>query len=218
MKRNIVTCIFLFFLVIETYAVTRYVTPTGAGTMDGTSWANAFPGTSLQVAINASSAGDEVWVAAGIYYTTTTTNRAISFNMRNGVTIYGSFNGTEAFVSERDLTNGLTSILSGEIGTAGINDNSYKVVYNEDLDATAIIDGFVIEGGNDDRSPTNSGNGLGGGMTRSRSMGTFLSSSVSSGGNTTTNNNNDDTWSLYFNKFVDLTIARETSAAVSAKG
>lgn len=164
MKRNVFLAALLFFLIIEAHAVIRYVTPTGAGSLDGTSWANAFPGTSLQAAINASSVGDEVWVAAGTYYTTTTTNRNISFSMRNGVAIYGSFVGTETLLTERIMTNGLTTILSGELGTAGIHDNSYNVVYNEQLDNTAIIDGFIIQDGNDDRSPTSSGNGLGGGM------------------------------------------------------
>lgn len=164
MKKTIFLVTLLLTVAIEAQAAIRYVTPSGAGTFDGSSWANAYPVTSLQIAIDASSAGDEVWVAAGTYFTTTTTNRNISFSMRNGVTIYGSFAGTETLLSQRDLTNGLTSILSGEIGAAGINDNSYKVVYNQQLDNTAIIDGFIIEGGNDDRSPTNNGNGLGGGM------------------------------------------------------
>jgi hypothetical protein len=54
--------------------------------------------------------------------------------------------------------------LSGEIGAAGAGDNSYKVIYNQQLQPTAVLDGFIIESANDDRSPTNSGNGLGGGM------------------------------------------------------
>ncbi len=164
MKKNILITVFFIVFTIEAYGAIRYVTPTGAGTLDGTSWANALPGTSLQAAIDASSVNDEVWVASGTYYTTTTTNRTISFGMRNGVTIYGSFLGTETLLSQRVLTNGLTSVLSGEIGGVGIADNSYNVVYNQELDNTAIIDGFIIEGGNDNRSPTSSGNGLGGGM------------------------------------------------------
>ena len=146
------------------HGATVFVTPSGAGAMDGTSWANAFPGTSLQVAIDGASLNDEVWVAGGIYYTTATTDRTIAFSMRNEVAIYGGFEGSEVQLSDRDLTNGLTSILSGEIGAAGIADNSYKVVYNQQLDSTAILDGFIIEFGNDDRSPSNSGNGLGGGL------------------------------------------------------
>ena len=57
------------------YAITRYVTPTGAGVQNGTSWTNAAPRGSLQTIINASLSGDEVWVACGTYITTSTTNR-----------------------------------------------------------------------------------------------------------------------------------------------
>lgn len=164
MKKYLILFSVFFVFTIFTNGATWYVTPSGSGTMDGTSWANAFPGSSLQSAIDASSINDEVWVAAGTYYTTTSTDRTISFSMRNGVTIYGGFTGSETQLSERDLSNGLTSILSGEIGAAGNADNSYKVVYNNDLDSSAILDGFIIEFGNDDRTPSSFGNGLGGGV------------------------------------------------------
>jgi hypothetical protein len=130
------------------FAVTRYVTPAGAGLQNGSSWANAFPGTSLQTAINASAPGDEVWVAAGTYFTTTIASRSIYFSMQNGVAIYGSFNGTETLLSERSFTCGFTSVLSAEIGAPGIADNSYHVISNGSLNNTAILDGFTITGGN----------------------------------------------------------------------
>ena len=47
----------------EADAAVRYVTPAGSG--DGSSWAEATD--DLQAAIDASSSGDEVWVAAGTY-------------------------------------------------------------------------------------------------------------------------------------------------------
>jgi len=146
-------------------AIIRYVTPTGTGLLNGSNWANAFPGTSLQTAINSSIAGDEVWVMTGTYFTTNSNNRNIYFNMLNGVAIYGSFNGTETTLSQRNFTCGFTSILSAEIGVAGIADNSYHVINNSSLNNSAVLDGFTITGananfdllGNDNRS-------LGGGM------------------------------------------------------
>ncbi|MDQ3108425.1 MAG: T9SS type A sorting domain-containing protein [Bacteroidota bacterium] len=161
-KRHLLTLL-LISLSFKIFAAIAFVTPSGAGTMDGTSWNNAYPGASLQVAINASGSGDEVWVAAGTYYTTSDTNRAVSFSMKNDVTIYGSFAGAETSLSQRILTNGLTSILSAEIGVAGNADNSYHTIHNTGLNNTAVIDGFIISDANDNRTATIN-EGLGGGI------------------------------------------------------
>ncbi|WP_394759597.1 T9SS type A sorting domain-containing protein [Flavobacterium sp.] len=162
MKKITLLLIILFSNVSN--ATIRYVTSTGGlVTQDGTSWATAFPGNLLQSTINASGVGDEVWVAQGTYLTTATTNRTISFNMKNGVAIYGSFAGSETLLSQRIISNGLLSILSAEIGIAGINDNSYHTISNFGLDNSAIIDGFIISGANDNRIATTT-DGLGGGI------------------------------------------------------
>jgi hypothetical protein len=163
MKLLYVLSIFFIGLPLNSYATIRYVTPTGGGTFDGSSWANAFSGTAMQAVIAASNSGDEVWVGAGTYFTTTTSNRSISFSMKNGVTIYGSFQGNETMLSQRNLENGLTSILSGEIGSPSPGDNSYHTISNTNLNNTAVIDGFVVRGANDDRAPTIT-EGLGGGF------------------------------------------------------
>lgn len=161
--KKVVFLIFATAFCLTINAVTRYVTTTGAGAMNGGSWANAYPGGSLQLAINNSGTGDEVWVAAGTYYTTSSTTRTISFNMKNGVSIYGSFSGNETLLSQRVISNGLTSILSAEIGTVGIGDNSYHTIHNTNLNGTAVIDGFIIRDANDNRVATND-EGLGGGI------------------------------------------------------
>ncbi len=176
---NITT--FLFFLVLfNANAAIRFVTPAGGLVVaDGTSWTNAFPGTSLQAAINASSPGDEVWVAAGTYFTTNTASRNIYFNMLNGVAVYGSFNGTETILSQRSFTCGFTSVLSAEIGLPGNADNSYHVISNSSLNNTAILDGFTITAananfdllGNDSRS-------LGGGMLNNAAGGGICSPDI----------------------------------------
>ena len=166
MKNRILTICFLFFFGIPNYSncTTRYVKQNGDGNFDGSSWNNAAVGINLQTIINSSAIGDEVWVACGTYLPTTGSNRTISFSMKEGVLIFGGFQGTETLLSERAFSCGSCSILSGEIGASGISDNSYKVIYNSNLTNTAIIDGFIIRDGNDDRTPNSSGNGLGGGV------------------------------------------------------
>ena len=165
MRVSFLSVLLNLLMCLPANAIIRYVTPSGGLLMNGSNWANAFPGTSLQTAINASAPGDEVWVMTGTYFTTNTNNRNIYFSMLNGVAIYGSFNGTETNLSQRNFSCGFTSILSAEIGLAGIADNSYHVINNSSLNNTAILDGFTIRDananfdllGNDNRS-------LGGGM------------------------------------------------------
>lgn len=116
----------------------------------GTSWANASG--NLQAMINASASGDQVWVAQGTYKPggNANTNRNVSFSMKNGVAIYGGFAGNEGSLSQRVLANALATILSGDIGTPNnAGDNSYHVISNpQDLTNSAVLDGFVITGGN----------------------------------------------------------------------
>ncbi len=161
-RKYILLSILLFPLAY--FASVRYVTVPGAGIMNGTSWLNAAPGNSLQATINLANNGDEVWVACGTYFTTNTANRNISFVMRNGITIYGSFVGNETSLSQRTLSCGACTILTGEIGAVGIADNSYHVISNPvGINNTAVIDGFVVRDANDDR-PAAGTSGLGGGF------------------------------------------------------
>ena len=144
----------------------RYVTPTGtsAPASATNSWATST--TDLQGAINASAPGDQVWLKAGLYLPTMTTgpaSRTVSFSMKNGVTLYGNFTGTETALTERTLTYPLSTTLSGDIGTPGsIADNSYHVISNpQGLTATAVLDGVLITAGNANGSfPDYDGGGM----------------------------------------------------------
>jgi Secretion system C-terminal sorting domain len=157
------------FLFGSLFSQIIYVTQSGSGSLTGSSWSNAYPAAMLQQAID--EASSEVWVALGTYRTTSGPDRTISFHMRNGIAIYGSFAGTETQLSQRNLSAGLTSILTAEIGSPGISDNSYHTIHNSGLNNTAVIDGFVITGANDDREASET-EGLGGGIYNSGNAGT----------------------------------------------
>ena len=123
-----------------------YVKWNAAGANNGTSWTNAY--TDLQSALTVASSGDEIWVAAGIYKPTTGTDRTLSFNLRDNVSVYGGFAGTETLRTQRNPTTNVT-ILSGDIGAAGNkDDNSYHVVYSFGVGNTTAFDGFTITAGN----------------------------------------------------------------------
>jgi hypothetical protein len=108
---------------------------------DGT-WPGCY--TDLQAALADATAGDEIWVAAGTYHPTDTTDRSIPFAMVEGVALYGGFVGGETIRGQRNWQVNVT-ILSGDIGTAGENsDNSRHVVLGAD---NAVLDGFTITGG-----------------------------------------------------------------------
>ncbi|MDB9393081.1 cadherin domain-containing protein [Microcystis aeruginosa] len=132
-------------------------------TGNGSAWNNAYG--SLVSALTAAQAGDEIWMSAGTYKPTTGTDRTASFTLKNNVGIYGGFAGTETARNQRNINTNVT-ILSGEIGVAGIADNVYHVVsatgnISNPLTNSAILDGFTITGGNATGTTGNQGNGGG---------------------------------------------------------
>ncbi len=171
MRRIVLTILGLVFA-IAMHAQVIYVDTDATGTNDGSSWLNAY--TNLSDAIAASKSGDEIWVAAGIYYPTSQPAYAVGsadprfnhFILKNGVKIIGGFAGDETDVSQRDLTAN-KSVLSGDIdhndnvGDNGyvtsytdiVGENSYKLFYfpeGSTIDTTAVLDGFVLAGGKAD--------------------------------------------------------------------
>jgi len=136
----------------------HYVDADADGASNGSSWGDAF--TELQLALDAAASGDQIWVAEGTYTPTVehggTGDRYKSFQMANGVAIYGGFDGTETELGQRDWEAHPT-ILSGDLNGddgpdfANNEENSYHVFYHPEgtnLESSAILDGFTISGGN----------------------------------------------------------------------
>jgi hypothetical protein len=146
-----------------------YVDDDANGTNDGSSWYNAF--NYLQDALYAveNAAGDvnDIWVAQGTYKPDrgqhqTPGDRTASFHLQSGVALYGGFAGFGAPDPNMRNPKSCQTILSGDLAgnDATVGDpcdllteptraeNSYQVVTSSYTDATAIIDGFTITGGN----------------------------------------------------------------------
>ena len=125
-----------------------YVKWNARGRSDGTSWTNAYR--NLQNALEAATAGKTIWVAAGTYKPTSTLDRRISFRMKNGVSMYGGFSGSETTLGARNIKLNPV-ILDGNIGNLRDTiDDSYNIVYVEAVDSFTVLDGFVIQNANAD--------------------------------------------------------------------
>ena len=148
-----------------------YVDRSAAGADDGSSWDDAF--LSLQDALRSASAGDQVWVAAGVYHpdegsSVTPGDRSASFQIPSGVEVYGGFAGGESSRDERDIKTNETvltgDLLDNDALVVSVDDslradNSYHVL--EVVDAIEVIlDGLTVASGN-----ANSEAGHGGGLS-----------------------------------------------------
>ncbi|MEE9373044.1 MAG: FG-GAP-like repeat-containing protein [Saprospiraceae bacterium] len=139
-----------FLAITNLSGQTSFVDTDATGNNDGTSWTDAF--TDLQDALSLASTSPaitEIWVAEGTYKTTSGTARNIFFVMQNGLAIYGGFAGGETTLGQRDWAANVCT-LSGDIGAAGKGDNSYHVIHNNsnNLNSSALLDGFTVSGGN----------------------------------------------------------------------
>ncbi len=125
-----------------------FVDSDAQGTNQGTSWENAYVDlqSALTVAQN-SGLVEEIWIAKGIYYPTTSDDRVASFSLIDGVGIYGGFEGTELSRDDRNWRVHET-ILSGDIGVPGDPvDNCYHIVIASDINSNAVLDGVTISDG-----------------------------------------------------------------------
>ncbi len=135
--------------------VRRYADSQTPGPGEGTTWSNA--GGDLRELLDLAglkcSNIRQIWVADGVYRPDSgTADRYGNFSLSSGLTLYGGFQGkSRAGGGETSLAQrqpGLfTSTLSGEIGTAASDDNSYSVITSYGSDAHTLVDGFTITGG-----------------------------------------------------------------------
>ena len=152
-------------------ATIRYATPNGLTSGTCSTWATVC---TLQTALTGAAANSEIWVAAGTYKPTTGSDRSTTFQLKDGVAVYGGFAGTETVRTQRHPGTHVT-ILSGDIGTGGVKtDNSFHVVTGA---TGAILDGFTITLGY--ASNTTPPNCYGGGIYNYASSPTLTNLTVS---------------------------------------
>jgi len=147
----------------ETKGGIIYVDQDASGAGNGTSWSDSF--TDLESALQVAQSGTEIWVAEGVYIPSNQTNqfevRSKTFQLPNGIALYGGFDGTETSIDQRDWTTNPT-ILSGDLEgndengdgnfiaehyTQLLGTNASHIVTAINLSSTTILDGFIVTGG-----------------------------------------------------------------------
>jgi hypothetical protein len=126
---------------------------------NGSSWALAMKEISYGLkGAKTKPAIKQIWVAAGDYQPDV---QGQSFSLVNGVKVYGGFSGGENSLAERNTLQNPTT-LKGR-GTS--------VISNNDLNGTALLDGFYISEGS---GFLKSGSSFGGGMYNTNSSPTIV--------------------------------------------
>lgn len=163
LKTLSVICLSLFAF-NSSAQITYYVKTNGTGTaVAATSWGTASK--DLQDVINTAQSGDKIFLEQGTYVPNRpantpnvidAANRDNAFVLKNGVSIYGGFAGTETNETQRVAGN--LTILSGDLGGDDVGeitnptnymtfnkaDNAYHVVLAIGINSETILDGFTI--------------------------------------------------------------------------
>lgn len=101
----------------------------------GLTWKSAFK--TVQGGLGAALAGDEIWVAKGVYLE--------KIAMKEAVSLYGGFSGRETSLGQRNWALNVTVLDGGGTGSV--------VMAGAGITAAARIDGFTIRNGNSTYAP-----------------------------------------------------------------
>lgn len=174
MKTKLQTILVIFFLInflnYNSWATIRYVSTAGTGgiatpTGNGLSWATA--SSNLQAMINASVAGDEIWITRGLYKPAgafcngcqNQTNDYTFYIFNKNITLYGGFAGTETAISQRNFVANRT-IFSGDVDNNDTNTDGNNIAEQiTDIVGTnanhiltcyegSTVDGIIFTAGN----------------------------------------------------------------------
>jgi hypothetical protein len=158
-KLTFLLLVLSFAAISGSYSTRYYVHWLAAGNNDGSNWTDAF--TDIKTGIDSASAGDTIFVAAGLYLVSAgDKNDCVS--LKQGVAIFGSFTGSEDpiiqdVIDSRDFAANpsllIGDLLLNDAAGGNLEDNTYHVVVakgtqEESIDSTTLLDGFYIYGGN----------------------------------------------------------------------
>ncbi|WP_342329917.1 putative Ig domain-containing protein [Pedobacter sp. FW305-3-2-15-E-R2A2] len=111
-----------------------------SGQNNGSTWDNAY--LDLQSALKVALPGDQIWVAKGTYSPGPLVTS--TYQLKEGVRIYGGFAATESSLSERDT---LQTRTANQTILDGKNTNRHVVFNSAILTTATVLDGFTITGG-----------------------------------------------------------------------
>lgn len=128
---------------------------------DGSSWERALGEKEFAKRLKEAAAETEFWVAKGRYRPSLSGDTQASFELGEGVAVYGGFKGDENTRDERDPNVNVT-VLTGDLddddvkNTSGITlswrdirgSNSSVVVKSEKCTQKTVLDGVTVTGGN----------------------------------------------------------------------
>lgn len=156
MKKFVLSAALLFGALALSAQGVVYVAPEACGAGDGSSWDNAMA--NIQMAINKAkedpTGQTDVWVKAGTY------NLTAMLAIKDSVSLYGGFAGTETSVDERAKNSAAPWDFANLTILDGQNQVPCARVVKEDLEDPIVVDGFVMQHGFASSAKSEMGGGM----------------------------------------------------------